>query len=57
MASNPPNAGRMGEAHLAFVFLTRLPLPRLSDAAARTPLSRATWAFPLVGLPLALVAR
>lgn len=43
-------AGRLAEAHLAFVFLTRLPLPRLSDAAARTAVGRAAWAFPLVGL-------
>lgn len=55
MASEPLSAGRMGEAHLAFVFLTRLPLPRLTDAAARTPVSRASWAFPLVGLAVGLV--
>lgn len=54
MASEPPPAGRMGEAHLAFVFLSRLPLPRLSDAAARTPVARASWAFPLVGLLIGL---
>lgn len=54
MASDPPTAGRMGEAHLAFVFLTRLPLPRLADAAARAPVGHAAWAFPLVGLAVGL---
>lgn len=48
--------GLFAEAHLAFVFLTRLPLPRLSDAAARAPLSAAAWAFPLVGLAVAGLA-
>lgn len=48
-------SGRMAEAHLAFVFLTRLPLPRLSEAAARTPLARAVWAFPLVGVVVGLI--
>lgn len=34
--------------HLAFVFLTRLPLPRLREPVA--PVGRALWAAPVVGL-------
>lgn len=49
-------SGRLAEVHLAFVFLTRLPLPRLSEAAAATPLGRAAWAFPLVGAAVGLIS-
>lgn len=49
-------SGRMAELHLAFVFLTRLPLPRLSEAAGATPVGRAAWAFPVVGAAVGLAA-
>lgn len=39
----------------ACVLLTRLPLPRLPEHAFQTP-ARATWAYPLVGLLLGLLA-
>lgn len=42
------------DLHLAAVFLTRLPLPRLP--AVVPPLARAMWAFPLVGAGIGLIA-
>ncbi|MGB0681171.1 MAG: adenosylcobinamide-GDP ribazoletransferase [Magnetovibrionaceae bacterium] len=46
---------RWQEFALCLVFLTRLPLP-LSDEAAGRPLYAGIWAFPVVGLILALPA-
>lgn len=43
----------LGDLHLAAVFLTRLPLPRLP--AAPPPLARTMWAFPLVGAGLGVI--
>lgn len=43
----------LGDLHLAAVFLTRLPLPRLPDSLP--PLASAMWAFPLVGAGLGVV--
>ena len=43
----------LGDLHLAAVFLTRLPLPRLPDDLP--PLARTMWAFPLVGAGLGLI--
>lgn len=40
---------------VAFALLTRLPLPRLSDAAFAHQ-ARAAWAFPIVGVVVALLA-
>lgn len=42
------------DLHLAAVFLTRLPMPRLP--ATVPPLGRAMWSFPLVGAALGLIA-
>ena len=42
------------EAHLAFVLMTRLPLPRLAEPIPA--IGRAAWAFPLVGLVVGAVA-
>lgn len=39
----------------ALVLLTRLPLPRLPESAFAAP-ARATWAYPLVGLVVGLIA-
>lgn len=39
----------------ALVLLTRLPLPRLPESAFAAP-ARATWAYPLVGLTVGLIA-
>src|SRR6056297_1100619 len=41
-------AGRLDEARLAVMLLTRLPAGRIAGAAP--PLARAAWAFPLVGV-------
>lgn len=43
------------DAAVALVLLTRLPLPRLPDAAF-TGQARAAWAFPLAGIAVALIA-
>lgn len=43
----------LGDLHLAAVFLTRLPLPRLPDHLP--PLASAMWAFPLVGAGLGAI--
>ena len=45
---------RMDEMRLAAMMLTRVPMGRLTDPAPS--LTEARWAFPLVGLPLGLVA-
>lgn len=42
------------DLHLAAVFLTRLPMPRLPDTVP--PLAGAMWSFPLVGAAVGLVA-
>ena len=44
----------LDELRLAMMMLTRLPMGRLADPAPT--LTQARWAFPLVGLPLGLVA-
>ncbi|WP_323772128.1 adenosylcobinamide-GDP ribazoletransferase [Antarctobacter sp.] len=45
---------RLDELRLAAMMLTRVPMGRLADPAPT--LTQARWAFPLVGLPLGLVA-
>ena len=44
---------RLTELRLGIMFLTRLPVGRITDAP---PLSRAAWTFPLVGVFPALIA-
>lgn len=47
-------AARLDDAHLACVFLTRLPLPHLRHPIPS--LARSLWAFPLVGAGVGLIA-
>ncbi len=50
-----PLPGLLSDIGVALALLTRLPLPRLPDAAFRRQ-ARAAWAFPLAGLAIGLIA-
>ncbi|MEM6371888.1 MAG: adenosylcobinamide-GDP ribazoletransferase [Pseudomonadota bacterium] len=49
--TDSPRISRLWDLAAALVLLTRLPVPRLPDAAFSDP-ARAAWAYPLVGLVL-----
>lgn len=49
-----PLAARLAEMRIAVMFLTRLPMGRVADPVPS--LAQVQWAFPLVGVPVGLVA-